>query len=155
MSGSIYAASEGLRTLVIEQEVPGGQITYSAIVENYPGFPVGLTGSDLAGRTVAQAERFGVDILVMRRAVELAEQVGRGGHVLVLDAHDDVAQDPRPHRVAVHAAQPSGSDSPMMMGVRFSSGNSAIIAKPSWSVRRCAAMPICTRPSTARGAPFA
>ncbi|HZB27459.1 MAG TPA: FAD-binding protein, partial [Gemmatimonadales bacterium] len=51
LSGSIYAASEGLRTLVVEQEVPGGQISYSAIVENYPGFPEGLSGSDLAGRT--------------------------------------------------------------------------------------------------------
>ncbi len=74
LSGSIYAASEGLRTLVVEQEVPGGQISYSAIVENYPGFPEGLIGSDLSSRTTAQAERFGVEVLVMRRAIELAEQ---------------------------------------------------------------------------------
>ena len=83
LSGSIYAASEGLRTLVVEQEVPGGQISYSAIVENYPGFPEGLSGSDLAGRTAAQAERFGVEVLVMRRAVELAEQ--NDSRVLTLD----------------------------------------------------------------------
>jgi thioredoxin reductase (NADPH) len=71
LAASIYGASEGLRTLVVEQEVPGGQISYSAIVENYPGFPDGLSGSDLARRTVEQADRFGVEILVMRRAVGL------------------------------------------------------------------------------------
>ncbi|HEY0351083.1 MAG TPA: FAD-dependent oxidoreductase, partial [Gemmatimonadales bacterium] len=73
LAASIYGASEGLRTLVVEQEVPGGQISYSAIVENYPGFPEALSGSDLARRTVEQAERFGVEILVMRRAVGLRE----------------------------------------------------------------------------------
>lgn len=83
LSGSIYAASEGLRTLVVEQEVPGGQIGYSAIVENYPGFPEGLSGSDLAVRTAAQAERFGVEVLVLRRAIELAEQ--NDSRVLILD----------------------------------------------------------------------
>jgi thioredoxin reductase (NADPH) len=73
LAASIYGASEGIRTLVVEQEVPGGQISYSAIVENYPGFPEGLSGSDLARRTVEQAERFGVEILVLRRAVGLRE----------------------------------------------------------------------------------
>jgi thioredoxin reductase (NADPH) len=72
LAASIYSASEGLRTLVVEQEVPGGQVTYSAIVENYPGFPEAQTGSDLAWRTVEQAERFGVEILVTRRATRLA-----------------------------------------------------------------------------------
>jgi thioredoxin reductase (NADPH) len=71
LAASIYGASEGIRTLVLEQEVPGGQISYSPIVENYPGFPGGLSGSHLARRTVEQAERFGVEILVMRRAVGL------------------------------------------------------------------------------------
>jgi thioredoxin reductase (NADPH) len=76
LAASIYSASEGLRTLVVEQEVPGGQVTYSAIVENYPGFPEALTGSDLARRTVEQAERFGVEILVTRRATRLATDEG-------------------------------------------------------------------------------
>ena len=74
LAASIYGASEGLRTLVVEQEVPGGQVTYSAIVENYPGFPEARTGSDLARRTVEQAERFGVEILVTRRATRLARE---------------------------------------------------------------------------------
>src|SRR4051812_10904485 len=83
LSGAICSASEGLRTLVVEQEVPGGQISYSAIVENYPGFPQGLSGSDLAGRIGAQAERFGAEILVLRRATGLAAE-GKN-RVLTLD----------------------------------------------------------------------
>ena len=83
LAASIYAASEGLRTVVLEQEVPGGQIGYSAIVENYPGFPEALSGSDLTNRTVQQAERFGVEITVLRRAVGLRQQ---GEHrVVTLD----------------------------------------------------------------------
>ena len=71
LSASIYAASEGLRTVVVEQEVPGGQASYSASVENYPGFPEGLSGSDLTRRAVEQAGRFGVEILVTRPATRL------------------------------------------------------------------------------------
>lgn len=71
LAASIYAGSEGLRTVVVEQEVPGGQAGYSASIENYPGFPDGLSGSDLARRTVEQAERFGVEIIVTRRATRL------------------------------------------------------------------------------------
>jgi thioredoxin reductase (NADPH) len=71
LSASISGASEGLRTVVVEQEVPGGQASYSPSIENYPGFPRGLSGSDLAVRTVEQAERFGVEILVTRRATQL------------------------------------------------------------------------------------
>ncbi len=83
LSGAICSASEGLRTLVVEQEVPGGQISYSAIVENYPGFPQGLSGSDLAARIGAQAERFGAEILVLRRATGLVAE-GKN-RVLTLD----------------------------------------------------------------------
>jgi thioredoxin reductase (NADPH) len=71
LSASIYSSSEGLRTVVVEKEVPGGQASYSAFIENYPGFPHGLTGSDLARRTVEQAERFGVEIVVTRQATRL------------------------------------------------------------------------------------
>jgi thioredoxin reductase (NADPH) len=71
LTASIYAASEGLRTVIVEQDVPGGQVSFSAYVENYPGFPEGLSGSDLGRRTVEQAERFGVDLVVTRRATGL------------------------------------------------------------------------------------
>jgi thioredoxin reductase (NADPH) len=83
LSASIYSASEGLRTVVVEQGAPGGQASYSASIENYPGFPEGLSGSDLARRTVAQAERFGVEILVTRRATRLRAD-GRK-HLVAID----------------------------------------------------------------------
>jgi thioredoxin reductase (NADPH) len=71
LAASIYGASEGLRTVVVELDMPGGQAGYSAMIENYPGFPAGLDGSDLTRRTVEQAERFGVDLVVTRRATGL------------------------------------------------------------------------------------
>ena len=71
LSAAVYAASEGIRTIVVEQEVPGGQAGYSAKIENYPGFPEGLSGGDFARRTVTQAERFGVEILSTRKVTAL------------------------------------------------------------------------------------
>ncbi|MEA2723738.1 MAG: thioredoxin reductase [Gemmatimonadales bacterium] len=73
LAASIYGASEGMHTVVVEQDVPGGQASYSAIIENYPGFPEGLSGSDLARRMIDQAERFGVEILVTRKATALGK----------------------------------------------------------------------------------
>jgi thioredoxin reductase (NADPH) len=63
LAAAVYGASEGLRTLLIEQEAPGGQAGQSSRIENYLGFPVGLSGADLARRAVAQASRFGAEIL--------------------------------------------------------------------------------------------
>jgi thioredoxin reductase (NADPH) len=63
LSASVYGAADGLRTLLVEREAPGGQAGRSSRIENYLGFPVGLSGSDLARRAVAQARRFGVEIL--------------------------------------------------------------------------------------------
>src|ERR1700722_6521556 len=63
LAASVYGAADGLHTLLIEREAPGGQAGRSSRIENYLGFPVGLSGSDLARRAVAQARRFGVEIL--------------------------------------------------------------------------------------------
>jgi thioredoxin reductase (NADPH) len=63
LAAAVYGASEGLRTVAIEREAPGGQAGTSSRIENYLGFPVGLSGGDLARRAVAQARRFGVEIL--------------------------------------------------------------------------------------------
>lgn len=63
LAAAVYGASEGLRTLLIEREATGGQAGMSSRIENYLGFPVGLSGMDLARRAVAQATRFGVEIL--------------------------------------------------------------------------------------------
>ncbi|MBD2244199.1 FAD-dependent oxidoreductase [Nostoc sp. FACHB-888] len=63
LAAAVYGASEGLSTVLIEREAPGGQAGTSSRIENYLGFPVGLSGSDLARRGVTQARRFGVEIL--------------------------------------------------------------------------------------------
>lgn len=63
LAAAVYGASEGLSTVLIERHAPGGQAGTSSLIENYLGFPAGLTGADLARRAVTQAERFGVEIL--------------------------------------------------------------------------------------------
>ncbi|HEY7079493.1 MAG TPA: FAD-dependent oxidoreductase [Nitrososphaeraceae archaeon] len=63
LAAAVYGSSEGLSTLLIERQAPGGQAAMSSNIENYLGFPSGLTGSNLARRAVAQAIRFGVEIL--------------------------------------------------------------------------------------------
>lgn len=66
LAAAVYGASEGLSTVLIEREAPGGQAGTSSRIENYLGFPAGLSGGDLARRAVAQAEKFGVEILTPR-----------------------------------------------------------------------------------------
>ncbi|MEB3210975.1 MAG: FAD-dependent oxidoreductase, partial [Leptolyngbyaceae bacterium] len=68
LAAAVYGASEGLRTVMVEREAPGGQAGTSSRIENYLGFPVGLSGSDLARRAVTQAKRFGVEILTPQEA---------------------------------------------------------------------------------------
>ena len=69
LAAAVYGASEGLRTVMIEREAPGGQAGLSSRIENYLGFPAGLSGSDLARRGVAQARRFGVEIIAPQEAM--------------------------------------------------------------------------------------
>jgi thioredoxin reductase (NADPH) len=71
LAAAVYGASEGLRTVMIEREAPGGQAGLSSRIENYLGFPSGLTGADLARRAVAQARRFDVEILSPQEAITL------------------------------------------------------------------------------------
>jgi len=81
LAAAVYGASEGLRTAVLEQTAPGGQAGASMRIENYLGFPTGLTGSELAGRAILQANKFGahlsVPTLVDRLAFENAYTVVR------------------------------------------------------------------------------
>ncbi|MBW4552529.1 MAG: FAD-dependent oxidoreductase [Aphanocapsa sp. GSE-SYN-MK-11-07L] len=74
LAAAVYGASEGLRTVMIEREAPGGQAGTSSRIENYLGFPVGLSGSDLARRAVTQARRFGVEILTPQEATAIRIQ---------------------------------------------------------------------------------
>lgn len=83
LGGAVYSASEGLSTLLVDADVPGGQAGTSSRIENYLGFPNGLSGADLARRAVTQARRFGAEILAPMRAVGLR----RAGpaHLLTLE----------------------------------------------------------------------
>ncbi|HUA00994.1 MAG TPA: FAD-dependent oxidoreductase [Candidatus Aquilonibacter sp.] len=69
LAAAVYGASEGLKTVMIEREAPGGQAGMSSRIENYLGFPMGLSGGDLARRAVVQAQRFGVEILSPQETV--------------------------------------------------------------------------------------
>lgn len=71
LAAAVYGASEGLHTVMIEREAPGGQAGMSSRIENYLGFPMGLSGGDLARRAVVQAQRFGVEILAPQESVEV------------------------------------------------------------------------------------
>jgi thioredoxin reductase (NADPH) len=75
LAAAVYGASEGLRTAVIEREAPGGQASQSARIENYLGFPNGLSGADLSHRAVTQARRLGAE-MVLARNVEALEPRG-------------------------------------------------------------------------------
>jgi thioredoxin reductase (NADPH) len=69
LAAAVYGASEGLHTVIVEREAPGGQAGMSSRIENYLGFPTGLSGGDLARRAVVQAQRFGVEILSPQEAL--------------------------------------------------------------------------------------
>jgi thioredoxin reductase (NADPH) len=71
LAAAVYGASEGLTTVMIEREAPGGQAGSSSRIENYLGFPSGLSGGDLARRAVAQARRFGTEILTPQTVTKI------------------------------------------------------------------------------------
>ncbi|HEY4570382.1 MAG TPA: FAD-dependent oxidoreductase [Kribbella sp.] len=88
LAAGVYAASEGLSTVIVEREAPGGQAGLSAAIENYLGFPRGLTGSDLAQRAVAQASRFGAEMVLARSVVGLES---RGPvHAVLLEGSNEI-----------------------------------------------------------------
>jgi thioredoxin reductase (NADPH) len=71
LAAAVYGASEGLRTVMVEREAPGGQAGQSSRIENYLGFPAGLSGSDLARRATDQARRLGAELVTVQEAVAL------------------------------------------------------------------------------------
>jgi thioredoxin reductase (NADPH) len=71
LAAAVYAASEGLDVLVLESTAPGGQAGSSSRIENYLGFPTGISGQDLAGRALMQSEKFGAEVAIARGAVGL------------------------------------------------------------------------------------
>jgi thioredoxin reductase (NADPH) len=87
LAAAVYGASEGLRTLVVEREAPGGQAGTSSRIENYLGFPSGVSGDELASRALKQARRLGAEILVTRAVDRIDPKTRR----IYLDG-DDVVQ---------------------------------------------------------------
>lgn len=83
LAAAVYGASEGLRTVIVEREAPGGQAAQSSRIENYLGFPQGLSGADFTQRALEQAARFGVEVVVSRAAASLRAE--HGYHALGLD----------------------------------------------------------------------
>jgi thioredoxin reductase (NADPH) len=73
LAAAVYAASEGLRAVAIESVAPGGQAGTTSMIENYLGFPQGVSGSELAARATAQAKRFGAEILLARHLADIAK----------------------------------------------------------------------------------
>ncbi|HEY1985459.1 MAG TPA: FAD-dependent oxidoreductase [Terracidiphilus sp.] len=94
LAGAVYGASEGLRTLVVEPEAPGGQAGTTSKIENYLGFPAGITGADMGRRAHIQATRFGAEFVTQRatglrvegqyRYVQLADSREVSSHVVLL-----------------------------------------------------------------------
>src|ERR687896_724539 len=82
LAAAVYGASEGLRTVMVEREAPGGQAGQSSRIENYLGFPSGLSGSDLARRATDQARRLGAELLSVQDAVRL--EVAGAGRIVQL-----------------------------------------------------------------------
>jgi thioredoxin reductase (NADPH) len=88
LAAAVYGASEGLRTALIEREAPGGQAGQSSRIENYLGFPVGLSGADLARRATAQASRFGAELLTVQEVTAIDD---RGpARIVELAGHDQL-----------------------------------------------------------------
>jgi thioredoxin reductase (NADPH) len=83
LAAAVYAASEGLSTVVLEAEAPGGQAATSSKIENYLGFPTGISGQALAGRAQVQAQKFGARLAVARSVARL--DCARRPHELTLD----------------------------------------------------------------------
>ena len=83
LAAAVYGASEGLDVLVIEAESPGGQAGSSSRIENYLGFPLGISGQELAGRAAAQAQKFGAKVLIANNVTKL--NCDRSPYELIVD----------------------------------------------------------------------
>src|SRR5271156_3460996 len=88
LAAAVYAASEGLDVLVLEKAAPGGQAGASSKIENYLGFPTGLSGHELAALAIAQSEKFGAEIMVARNVIKL--KCDRRPYRLLLDDGQEI-----------------------------------------------------------------
>jgi thioredoxin reductase (NADPH) len=89
LAAAVYGASEGLNTIMVESEAPGGQAGQSSRIENYLGFPAGLSGSDLASRATTQARRLGAELLTVQDATRL--RVEGSGRIVELSGGESLS----------------------------------------------------------------
>jgi thioredoxin reductase (NADPH) len=134
LAAAVYGASEGLRTLGVEMTAPGGQAGMSSRIENYLGFPMGVSGAELTQRAIIQAEKFGANLTVPCTVVSLAS---RAGHLVVrLSDGSEVAGR------AVIAA--TGAYYRRLEATRLSDfeGTGVYYAATDMEARRCGASPV-------------
>jgi thioredoxin reductase (NADPH) len=123
LAAAVYAASDGLCTLLLEREAPGGQAGRSRRIENYPGFPVGLSGGDLARRALAQARRFGAEVLTPVEAMGIRSEGGY--HTLTLSQGGRSAGEPC-------SSRPGSATGPWTFpGPRISGAEACSMEQPS------------------------
>ncbi|MCQ4083492.1 FAD-dependent oxidoreductase [Streptomyces sp. RB6PN25] len=134
LAAAVYAASEGLQTTVVDDEATGGQAATSSRIENYLGFPAGISGAELAERAVVQASRFGAEINVPAGAVGLER---RDGHYVV--RFDDGASAASRTVVLATGARYRRLDAP---GIEALEGLGVHYAATIWEARRCRADPV-------------
>jgi len=91
LAAAVYGGSEGLKTILIDKRAPGGQAGTSSRIENYLGFPSGLSGADLARRAITQAQRFGVEFLAPQEVTSI-ESKGQYKHINMADGSKVVAR---------------------------------------------------------------
>lgn len=91
LAAAVYGGSEGLRTILIDKRAPGGQAGTSSRIENYLGFPAGLTGADLTKRAITQATRFGVEFLAPQEVISIKSE-GQYKHINMADGSKVVAR---------------------------------------------------------------
>lgn len=91
LAAAVYGGSEGLKTILIDKRAPGGQAGTSSRIENYLGFPNGLSGSDLTRRAITQAQRFGVEFLAPQEVVSIHSE-GQYKHIRMADDSEVVAR---------------------------------------------------------------
>ena len=134
LAAAVYGASEGLRTLGLEMTAPGGQAGMSSRIENYLGFPMGVSGAELTQRAIIQAEKFGANLTVPCTVVSLGS---RAGHLVVrLSDGSEVAAR------AVIAA--TGASYRRLEATRLSDfeGTGVYYAATDMEARRCGASPV-------------
>jgi thioredoxin reductase (NADPH) len=135
LAATVYGASEGLRTIMLDSVAPGGQAGASSRIENYPGFPRGLSGAELIRRTAVQAMKFGAQLYAPYRVVEL-EALPNGTIQLTLDDKSHITA-----RAAIIATGARYKTLPLPRWAEFE-GRGIYYAATELEARRCAQSPV-------------